>query len=141
MPRSKSKQPTDAEMEILKILWDDGPSELGAICARLRESRSIATTTVATMLKVMLEKRLVARSGEARRYVWEARVTRSATQQGMVGRLVDFVFDGSAKGLVAHLIEQGDLGERERAEILRMLAASDDEVGRSEKDDTEGATS
>lgn len=137
MPRAKSKQPTDAEMEILKILWDEGPSELGAICARLRENRSVATTTVATMLKVMLEKRLVERTGETRSFVWAARVSRAATQQGMVGRLVDFVFDGSAKGLVAHLIEQGDLGERERAEILRMLAASDDEAKAAAADDSD----
>ena len=127
MARPASKQPTEGEMEILKVLWDEGPSDLGSICTRLREGREIATTTVATMLKVMRDKGFVTREGQARAYVWEAAVTRSSTRQGMVGRLVDFVFDGSAKGLVAHLLAEGKLDERERREILEMLGDPSDD--------------
>lgn len=132
MPRPASKQPTDGEMEILKVLWDDGPSDLGHICASLRTTRSIATTTVATMLKVMWDKGFVTRRGEVRAYVWEPVVSRSSTRQGLVGRFVDFVFDGSAKGLVTHLLEDGKLDERERREILEMLARADDDESAEE---------
>ena len=124
MARRASKQPTDGEMEILTILWDQGETDLGTLCNHLREKREIATTTVATMLKVMMDKGLVTRSGAPRAYVWSAAASREATRRGMVGKLVDRVFDGSAKGLVAHLLSEGTLADDERAEILRMLDAS-----------------
>ena len=64
MARPPSAQPTEGELEILKVLWEQGPSGLSAVCAGLRKGRPVATTTVATMLKLMQEKGLVDR-GEA----------------------------------------------------------------------------
>src|SRR3954468_24358030 len=121
MARPPSRQPTDGEMEILNVLWDRGPSELGAICAALRSERPLATTTVATMLKVMLDKGLVARSEGKRGFVWNARLTRRTAQRGLVSKLLDRAFDGSAGLLVSHLIDEGQLSERERKEILALL--------------------
>ena len=62
MARPPSVHPTDAELEILKVLWDAGPSELGKIATALNRGRAVATTTVATTLKVMLQKGSVGRS-------------------------------------------------------------------------------
>ena len=67
MARRASKQPTDGELEILKILWDSGPAGLGQIHDVLHERRGVAITTVATMLKMMLAKELVERDGRAAR--------------------------------------------------------------------------
>ena len=75
MARPPSKQPTDGELEILKILWDLGPAGLGQIHAVLHERRGVAITTVATMLKMMLAKELVERDG------WTARVLVEGTRQ------------------------------------------------------------
>ena len=61
MARPPSKQPTDGELEILKILWETGPAGLGQIHAVLEERRGVAITTVATMLKMMLAKEMVER--------------------------------------------------------------------------------
>ena len=67
MARPPSKQPTDGELEILKVLWETGPAGLGQIHAVLEERRGVAITTVATMLKMMLAKELVQRDdGSAR---------------------------------------------------------------------------
>ena len=63
MARPASLHPTDVELEILHVLWADGPSALSTVCDRLREQREVATTTVATMLRVMLDKGLVKRRG------------------------------------------------------------------------------
>src|SRR5688572_30321521 len=109
MPRPSSRQPTDGELEILKLLWQAGPSELGRVTAALNEDRKVATTTVATMLKVMLEKGLVVRKQGERGYLWSAKVTREAAESGLTHKLIDRLFDGSASRLVAHLIEQGKL--------------------------------
>ena len=123
MARPPSTQPTDGELEILKILWEAGPAGLGQIHEVLRNRRGVAVTTVATMLKMMLAKELVEREDGPRGYLWTARVSRKAAISGLIGKLVQHVFDGSARRLVAHLIEEGDLDDHEREEILELLKA------------------
>lgn len=123
MARPANTQPTDGELEILKLLWSTGPSELGQVCAGLRRQRQVATTTVATMLKVMLDKGLVQRNRGQRGYLWSAKVSQQATNRGMLRKLLDRAFDGSARGLVAHLLDDCQLSPQECDEIRRMLDA------------------
>jgi BlaI family transcriptional regulator, penicillinase repressor len=87
------------------------------------ERRQVALTTIATTLKTMLAKGLVARADGPRGYVWSAASSRGSTATGLLGKLVQHVFDGSARRLVAHLIEEGALDDRDRAEILALLEA------------------
>jgi predicted transcriptional regulator len=121
MARTPSPHPTDGELEILQVLWDTGPATLGQICTALRRQRQVATTTVATMLKVMLNKGLVKRTHGPRAALWAAKVSRRATATNLVRRLLDRVFDGSAQWLVAHLLEAGQLSETDRRELRRLL--------------------
>jgi len=123
MARPANPHPTDGELEILQALWDQGPSSLGNICEILRRDRDVATTTVATMLKVMLGKVLVKRESTARGYVWSAAVSRGKTATGMVGKIIDGVFEGSAQRLVAHLVESGQLTDTELDELGQLVAA------------------
>jgi BlaI family penicillinase repressor len=125
MARPRSSQPTDGEMEILKVLWAIGPAELGQIRAQLQQQRPVATTTIATMLKVMLGKKLVKRSDGKRGYVWSARASRTRTASELVRKVLDHVFDGSAGRLVAHLLEETELDRRDRDEIRKLLEAFD----------------
>ena len=125
MARRPSGQPTDAELAILQVLWGEGPSGLGGVHEALRASRPVALTTVATTLKVMLDKGLVRREDGPKGYLWSAATTRGAAASGMVGKLLDGVFDGSARGLVAHLIEQGKLDDRDKQAIRDLLDAAD----------------
>jgi BlaI family transcriptional regulator, penicillinase repressor len=121
MARRASKQPTDGELEILKVLWEIEPAGLGRVHAELQERRPVAMTTVATMLKMMLEKKLVQREDGPRGYLWRATLSRQSAASGLVGKLMHHVFDGSARRLVAHLIEEGELTEAERLEIAELL--------------------
>jgi len=121
MARPPSTQPTDGELEILKVLWSAGPAPLGAICAALRERRPVATTTVATMLKIMQGKGLVTRRRGSQGFVWSARATEETTARSLLRGLMDRVFDGSARTLVMHLIEDQKLSDEEVAEIRRLL--------------------
>jgi predicted transcriptional regulator len=112
---------------ILKVLWVEGPCGLKQVCDGLRRARPVATTTVATMLKLMQEKELVERrEGEGGRgSVYTARVSRKAVSTGLVRRLVDMLFDGSARRLVAHMLENEKLSPRDRALIRQMLDEDD----------------
>ena len=73
MARTPNPHPTDAELEILRVLWSNGPSTIGQICSTIRESREVATTTIATVLKVMHGKKQVTRKKTRQGYVWAAK--------------------------------------------------------------------
>ncbi len=130
MARPASLHPTDVELEILRVLWEQESATLGEVCAALRRERQVATTTVATMLGVMLEKGLVRRKKAARGHQWSAAVTHAAAAKGMVGKLVDGVFDGSASRLVTHLVEGGKLSNGELAELRTLINSHSNNVSR-----------
>jgi predicted transcriptional regulator len=121
MARTPGTQPTDGELEILNVLWSAGRSDLGTLRAILQQKRPVATTTIATMLKLMRDKGLIDRADGPRGYIWSARITRNAARAGLIGRLVDLAFEGSARGLVAHMLEAGKLSAQDRQEIRRLL--------------------
>jgi BlaI family transcriptional regulator, penicillinase repressor len=71
MARPPSTHPTDAEMEVLKVLWEHGTAGLGQVHAAIQERRQVALTTIATTLKTMLAKGLVARrEGSVEYWTW-----------------------------------------------------------------------
>lgn len=123
MARNTSTHPTDTELEILQVLWECGPSSLSRVCEAIRSNREVATTTVSTMLKVMEQKKLVKRREAAgkRGSQWAAAVTRSRAAQGMVGKLIDRVFEGSTRQLVAHILDDRKLTTEDRNALRRLL--------------------
>lgn len=121
MPRPPSTQPTDGELEILRVLWAAGPTSLSALCDALRQDRDVAPSTAATMLRVMSDKGLVRRTGSGRGATWSAAVSQEKTERGMVRRLVDRVFDGAADRLVAHLVEGGELTDQQLADLRALI--------------------
>jgi predicted transcriptional regulator len=124
MARPASQHPTDGELEILRALWERGPTSLSELCEALRRERDVATTTVATMLRVMFDKGLVRRKPVVRGHQWSAAVSQSAAARSMVGKLVDGVFDGSASRLVVHLVEGGQLTTKELNELRELIDAN-----------------
>jgi len=112
------------ELRILRILWESGPATLGKVHAELSRParggrRGVAKTTVATMLGVMLNKKLVRRRNAAEGYLWTAAVDRRGAAKGIVAKLLDYIFEGSASRMVNHLVEEGKISRRELAEIAR----------------------
>jgi len=137
MARRASQHPTDGELEILRVLWERGPSTLGQVCDALRRERDVATTTVATMLRVLLDKQLVRRKRAQRGHLWSAAVTQSAAARSMVGKLLDSVFDGSASRLVAHLVEGGELSAKELAELREIINQGNNAARKASRRGTE----
>jgi len=121
MARPASLHPTDGELEILRVLWSSGPTSLSTLCDTLRKEREVATTTIATMLRVMSEKGLVRRQGSGRGAQWTAAITQKKTAKKMVSKLVDHVFEGSADLLAAHLIEGGQLSPEQLTELRDLI--------------------
>lgn len=129
MSRPRSDQPTPAELEILKVLWDQGPVTVRGVMEHLPQSPPRAYTTVMSLLNVMHEKGLVERQPHGRAFQYRAAEKREKTLGSMVGDIVDRAFEGSASALVAHLLQEAKPTRRELEEIRRLIA--DHKQGRS----------
>lgn len=123
MSQSKKEQPTPGELNILRVLWATGPSRLSTICEVLGKKRKLATTTVATMLKIMKEKGQVARVAGKTGVVWKATLSRDDAGSTILQDLMDRVFEGSARKVMLHLVESGGLSAEDRKELRRLLAS------------------
>ena len=121
MARSKSKQPTDRELKLLQALWELEPARLSEIAAKINETESIALTTVATMMKLMEDKRMVKRTSRGGQTLWSATVGHEETKTGYLRNLAQSLFGGSSKLLVSHLLEQEEFTREEREEIAKLL--------------------
>lgn len=130
MAKADLPRPTDAELDILRVLWQRGASTVREVHETLNETKPLGYTTVLKMLQIMTDKGLVQRDEQQRAHVYEARLAREQTERQIVSDLLERVFEGSAKGLVMHaLAANKKSSERELAEIRKML----DEFERGEK--------
>ncbi len=123
MPRPASKQPTELELEILKILWEDGPSTVRDVRGALGTFRKLAHTSVMTIMGIMVEKGQLQREKRGNGYVYRARVRKQSTLRRMMGDLVDRAYEGSAGAAAIHLIETGEVTDEELARLQATLAA------------------
>jgi predicted transcriptional regulator len=115
-------RPTDAELEILRVLWEAGHATVREVQERLETRRSSGYTTVLKQLQIMTEKGLVERDESGRAHVYRPSVSREATESQLVGDLLDRAFGGSASRLVMRALAAKPASEREIGEIRRLLA-------------------
>lgn len=111
--------PTDAELEILTVLWDRGPSTVREVADAL--GRAGAYTTILKLLQIMTEKRLVTRREAGRLHVYSAASSRDRTQRHLVRDLLRRAFDGSAAQLVVQALSAGKATREELDEIRKLL--------------------
>ena len=121
MPRPKEEQPTAGELEVLKVLWDRGPSTVREVMEVLNETRPRAYTSVMCLLNVMTDKKLVVREPRGRAFVYRPKTDRGRTLRRMVGDLLGRAFEGSTSQLVAHLLDQTKPSAEELEEIRRAI--------------------
>ena len=120
MAKSKLPRPTDAELEVLKVLWERGPSTVRQVHETLSQEKSVAHNTVLTFLQIMTEKGLVVRDTSVRPQIYQATLPEKRTQRELLDDLLDRAFDGSVQKLVAAMIGQ-KVPEEEIAAIRRLL--------------------
>jgi BlaI family transcriptional regulator, penicillinase repressor len=115
-------RPTDAELGILRVLWQRGPSTVREVQESINEARPTGYTTVLKTLQIMTEKGLVRRDEQQRAHVYEAQFAQQHTQRQIVGDLLNRVFDGSASNLLMHALatKKGTSAE-ELSQIRQIL--------------------
>lgn len=114
-------RPTDAELAILHVLWDRGPSTVRQVFESLADRETGYTTTL-KLMQIMSEKGLVRRDESARTHVYTATVSRDKTQQHLVRDLLDRAFGGSAASLVMQALSSHPTSADERREIEQLIA-------------------
>jgi predicted transcriptional regulator len=129
MPEAELPRPTDAELEILKVLWRRGPSTVREVFETLGENKVTGYTTVLKTMQIMAEKGLVVRDESERAHRYEPAAPEDETQRRLVGDLLRKAFDGSAKKLVLQALSTERATAGELDEIRRML----DELERGER--------
>jgi predicted transcriptional regulator len=112
--------PTEAELEILTVLWTSGPGTVREVHEALK-AKQIGYTTVLKQMQVMVEKGLLARSERFRSHVYETRLPKLETQMQLTRNLLHRAFEGSAKSLVLGALSSQRVSQEELAEIRRMI--------------------
>jgi len=121
MVRKKSSLPTDAELEILKVLWKNGPSSVAEVHEVLSRFRKLGYTTVLKFLQIMFEKGLVTRDESQRAHVYEAAFSEEKTQYKIVRDLLKRVFGGASHKLVMQALTEKPAPPKELAEIRKLI--------------------
>lgn len=116
-------KPTEAELAILNVLWDKGPSTVREVHDQLKAKRRTGYTTILKLLQIMHQKGLVLRDESTRSHVYHPRTGRQQTQRQLVGDLLERAFAGSASSLVMQALAGRRASVEELAEIRRLLAA------------------
>ncbi len=116
-----SSQPTAVELEILRILWDLGPSTVRDVHLRLSEDKETNYSTTVKMLSVMLAKGLVKRDDRVRPLVYRAAISRERAAKSFLSELIDKVYNGSAMTLVLQALASGKASQAEIEEARKLL--------------------
>jgi predicted transcriptional regulator len=119
--RPVSSQPTEVELQILRILWELSSATARQIHEQISADRDTNYSTTVKMLSVMLEKNLIRRDDSVRPQVFRAVLTQSKAQRSMLRDLVKRVYDGSTASLVLQALASERASAEELAQIRKLL--------------------
>ena len=118
---SVTPRPTDAELAILNVLWQRGPSTVREVHQALSSSQASGYTTVLKLLQIMTEKGLVVRDESERAHVYAAKLSERRTQRQLLGDLMDRAFGGSSAKLVLNALSDHPATAQELRNIRALL--------------------
>lgn len=122
MPRPVSRYPTELELQILKILWQDSPLLAREVQSKLEENgRPLAKTSVITTLNTMFQKKYLARKKQGNTYLFRPRITEEQVASRVLDDVVDRVFDGSTAAVMLSLFDAREVDHDELQELRRLI--------------------
>jgi len=121
MPDAEPSKPTDAELEILTVLWSRGPSTVREVHQVIASRKPAQYTTVLKQLQVMAEKGLVRRDEQQRSHIYEPARSREWTQRQLAGDLLSRAFEGSARNLMLGALSARKSSKKELEELRELL--------------------
>ncbi|KPK85885.1 MAG: transcriptional regulator [Bacteroides sp. SM23_62_1] len=119
--RIKLIQPTDAELEVLHILWENGPSTVRFVNDRLNERKNVGYTTTLKIMQIMHEKGILTRNKKDRTHIYTTVLEEDETQSLLVEKLLKIAFDGSASKLVMQTLGNRKTSKEELQKIKDLI--------------------
>ena len=129
---------TGLQISILEKVWQRGEATTQDVWSAIRSDRSIALTTVATVMSRLERKRVLAHRREGRQYVYHATVSRQDVRRSKVRELTESLFGGDTAALVNHLVDAEGVDEEELGRIRDLLADRLDSEGAVNGEDPGG---
>ena len=121
MKKSRLPKPTEAELAVLCVLWQRGPSTVREVWEQIAPTQRIGYTTALKIMQIMFEKGLLKRDERARSHVYAASISQEQTQRQVISHLLERVFSGSAPKLVMQALATKKATPPELAEIRKLL--------------------
>ena len=121
MNKDAVTKPTEAELEILQVLWKHGPCTVRFVNDQLKEKREVGYTTTLKIMQLMLEKDLLQRDESARSHLYRAAVREKETQGLLLDRFLETAFAGSALKLVMQALGNHKASQEEISQIRKLL--------------------
>lgn len=121
MARRPQETPTEAELEVLKVLWERGPSTGREVLNVLNSERKRAYTSIMSVLNIMSDKGLAIRKPHGRAFIYSAKRPREKTLGQIVGTLLGRAFEGSAALLVTQVLDQSKPSDQELDLIRKAI--------------------
>ena len=121
MNNNQNPKPTEAELKILQILWQHGPSSVRFVNDKLNEEKEVGYTTTLKIMQIMADKELVKRNTESRTHIYESLIEEDATQKQLLKKFVDATFRGSAMKLVMQALGNHEASEDELKKIKALI--------------------
>lgn len=121
-------KPTDSELEILHILWKEGPAPVRQINDILNNKREVGYTTTLKLMQIMNEKGLVKRDTAAKSHIYCAQVKEDETKNSLVSDFVNLAFHGSAMNLVMQTLGNSKSSPEELRDLKALIAHLENQV-------------
>ena len=115
----------DLQLAIMRVLWRHREASVADVHRQIHAERGLASTTVATMLVKMERKGVVTHRLEGRRYIYLPTASENEVKRTMVGEITDRLFAGDAVALVSHLLEEGEVDEKQLEELRALIATNE----------------
>lgn len=113
---------SDLQLDVMRALWR-GEASVADVVTALADSRDLAHTTVATLLTRLEKRGVVAVRREGRQLLYSARVSESQVRRSMVSGLIQSLFRGDARALLAHLVSEDDVAPDDLERVRTLLEA------------------
>ena len=118
---AKKISPTDSELQILTVMWENGPSTVREVYAEIGAKRGVGYTTVLKLMQIMLEKGWLLRDEASRSHVYRPAIPQEKVQRSLAKTLIDTAFGGSAKNLVVEALGAKRPTADELAELRDLI--------------------
>lgn len=121
LPKHSSPEPTRSELEILQVLWQNGPNTVRFVNDQLNKTREVNYTTTLKLLQIMLEKNMVTRDESQMKHIYAAALPMEDTQSTILKNLVNTAFGGSASSLVLRMLGNAATSREELDKIKDII--------------------